>query len=57
MGKEIADVDSAEASELANLLIDHFGGSEEAKEAILDIAEGSGKINQGVQKLIALKEK
>lgn len=56
ISREIVDIDHAEASELVQLITDEFGGSPEAKEAIIEIAEGAGKLNQGVQKLIALKK-
>ena len=52
IGDEIADLDGEEAQELSQL----FGGSTEAKEAIGDIAKGSGYLNQGIQKLIALRK-
>lgn len=56
IGQEIVDTDDQEAAESAQLLIDHFGGTEEAKEAIILISEGAGKINQGIQKLIAIRK-
>ena len=52
IGAEITDVDGEEALELSQL----FGNSEEAKEAIGDIAKGAGYLNQGIQKLIELKK-
>lgn len=54
---EIIDLDGAETSELAEKLITHFGGSQEIIEAINDIAEGAGKLNQGIQKLVSIKNK
>jgi hypothetical protein len=56
IGKEVVDIDSAEAAELTGLLTEAFGGSEAAEEAVLDIATGAGYLNQGIQKLIALKK-
>lgn len=53
---EVVDLDGEETSEIAAMLVDHFGGSTEAKEAIDDIATGAGLLNQGIQKLIALKK-
>lgn len=56
IGNELVDLDGDETSEIAAILIDKYGGSGEAKEAILDITNGAGSINQGVQKLIELKK-
>jgi hypothetical protein len=56
IGEEIKDIDGEEATELSLLIADEFGGSASAKEAISDIAEGAGLLNQGIQKLILLKE-
>lgn len=52
IGDEIVDLDGEEAFELSQL----FGGTDEAKEAIGDIAKGAGYLNQGIQKLILLKK-
>jgi hypothetical protein len=56
LGKEVADLDGAELEELVADIAEHFGGSEESIEAIGDIATGAGYMNQGIQKLIALKK-
>lgn len=55
IGQEVVDLDGTESSELASLLIEQFGGDIEAEEAILDIAEGAGLLNSGIQKLIRLR--
>lgn len=57
LANEVVDIDSEEAVVIVEDIATHFGGSEEALDAITDIAEGMGKMNQGIQKLIALKKK
>jgi len=52
IGDEIVDMDGEEALELSQL----FGGSKEAREAIGDISKGAGYLNQGIQKLLLLRE-
>lgn len=52
LADEVIDLDGTEAQ----LLAEKFGNSAEAKEAIGLIANGAGDINQGIQKLIALKK-
>lgn len=56
LADEFVDIDGEETSEIAQKLIDYFGASDEAQDAILDITEGAGLINAGVQKLIDLKK-
>lgn len=56
IGQEIADLDGEEAAEVGRILTLHFGGSEEASEAIQNVLVGVGNLNQGIQKLIALKK-
>jgi ABC-type proline/glycine betaine transport system ATPase subunit len=55
ISQEVADLDGEEAAELVELLTAEFGESDEAKAAFEDIAIGAGHLNQGIQKLIALK--
>lgn len=57
IGQEIINLDGGEAEELVSIIAEEFGGNTEAIEAIKDIAEGAGKLNQGIQKLIDLKNK
>jgi hypothetical protein len=52
IGDEITDLDGDEAKKLVEL----FGTNEESKQAISDIAQGSGLLNQGIQKLIELRK-
>ena len=54
LGEEIKDLDENETTEIVEMLIDKFGGSDEAKEAITLIAKGAGNLNQGIQKLISI---
>lgn len=56
IGQEIKDLDDKEIVELVQLLTKEFGGSGEAEEAIILIAKGAGNLNQGIQKLITLKQ-
>ena len=56
MAKEIIDIDSEEGGVLASQIVEAFGGGDESKEALIEISEGAGKINQGIQKLVALKK-
>jgi hypothetical protein len=56
LGREIVDIDSDEAAIIVKIIADNFGGSDEAFDGVKDIAEGAGKMNQGIQKLIALKK-
>lgn len=51
IGEEVADIDGNEAVELTQL----FGTDEATKQAVSDIAEGAGLLNQGIQNLIELK--
>lgn len=55
--REIIDLDDQEATQIYDKLAPHFGGSEAAKKNIRLLAEGFGKINQGVQGLISVKNK
>lgn len=57
LGEEIIDIDGVELSSLVSKLLERFGGSKEIKEALNDIALGSGILNQGIQKMIAIKKK
>ena len=56
IGQEIADLDGEEAAEVGKILTDHFGGSPEADEAIQNVMLGVGNMNQGIQKLIAIRK-
>ena len=56
IGEEVKDLDSAEASEIVELITEEFGGSTEANEAIKKIASGAASMNQGIQELIKLKK-
>jgi len=55
IAEEIKDLDGEEVKEIIDELSDKFGGSEEAKDAIEQIAIGAGYLNDGIQKLIAIK--
>lgn len=56
IGNELIDLDSPESEELFDDLKDHFGGSDEAKEAIKKLLSGVANISQGIQGLLALKK-
>jgi hypothetical protein len=55
IGEEAKDLDGEEASELVQQLVEAFGGTPEAEEALNDIAIGAGRLNQGIQKLIKMR--
>ena len=57
IGIELADVDSEEASEATQIVLEHFGGSDEAKEAIKKIATGSAMVYEGTKTLLELRKK
>lgn len=56
LGKELADTDSEEAEKAAGIILAHFGGSEEANEAIQKIVGGSAQVYEGVKKLIEIRK-
>jgi hypothetical protein len=56
IGQELADIDSDEASEATELIVDHFGGSEAAKAALVKITSGSALVYEGTKELIALRK-
>jgi hypothetical protein len=56
IGRGLKDTDVEEVKEALEILIQHFGGSPEAKQALEDIKDGAGKMYSGVTALIALRK-
>ena len=54
--EEVKDIDGEETTELLTLVIDEVDGSQEAKEAFKEMAEGAGKFYSGINKLIELRK-
>lgn len=52
IGEELKDIDSEEAAEAVQLVLDRFGDDEETKNAVLKIAEGSALIYEGTKALL-----
>jgi len=54
--EEVKDTDADELSEAATIIIDKFGGGDEAKEALKKVAEGTALQYAGVKELIAIRK-
>lgn len=54
--EEVKDTDAEELSEAASIIIDQFGGGDEAKEALKKVAEGTALQYAGVKELIAIRK-
>jgi hypothetical protein len=55
IGAELLDLESDEAAEVTGIVVEHFGGSDEAKEALEAIAAGAATMYRGISKLIEIR--
>lgn len=56
IGREIVDTEPDEAAEAATVIANHFGGSEDAKDAVVRISEHSAGLYEAVKDLIKAKK-